>query len=947
MNKNLTVMKYFILALGLLFVNLETNAKTLITSVSQPSGTSNFKVDWGETDVNLSDPDASLHKFKLIYIRKGDTPITIDNIANNIRTYTIPNLQPGAYTMELIEFIRILVPPTPYSLPYIDVESSSGLFNISLNVPPVAVCSNKVMLAEDANCWGILTPEAAGAGSYDPNEDVLTYSVYPQGPYSIGLHHIELTVTDPGGMSDKCYFSLEVQDKVPPLVFNKNAVIDLNKDGYATLYVNDIDNGSFDGCQWVSKTISKTLFTCKEVGFNNVTLTVTDVSGNISTAVSVVEVRDLIGPYIGVKDMIIYLDKEGKVSLDTVDIRNNIIDQCGVKLVMISKKKFDCTDLGTQQIEIGSFDVNGAYGYKVVKVTVKDTLAPEIKIKAHKIHYLNATGQLSLKAEDVATASDNCSLSDFNLSKTSFTCDNLGLNKLKVFAEDKSGNKDSLAIEITIADTTKPIIKTKTLSTIYLDASGKASLSIEAIEDGSTDNCGIKTKTLSQSSFTCTDIGLKTIIYTVEDQNGNVSEKKIEVSIGDNIAPQLSLKSVTLSLDNAGNASLIDQDVIETSSDNCGIASIVISKRNFNCSDLDIQTITVKVKDAAGNETKKTVNIEIKDAEGVCLCTYAIVASERVEINGSTLANGGIGTNSPGKTVKLSNMAYSANRTFVKSDIIDADNSSTPKEYIKGVAPSAGGFEGNSFNDKKKLRVKKGQSETETGDHFKKVVIGKNGSLSFSAADVYIKKLKFKKTSSLSINAQGSVHVIKIVKIMDGVTINGGGKIYGEKDIKLYRNVNVVASLHSSETIEIKSSKADATSSIKGLLAASIVKSGENVSLDGIPTNCDLENEVSQIAEEIAQEKEPQSIESEETTLGTLFSFGPNPAYGPLMINLNRENTDEYQILVKDYQGRNITKSMTANKLINLDVSGLKNGIYYISIFSENEIQTSRLEVFK
>jgi hypothetical protein len=83
------------------------------------------------------------------------------------------------------------------------------------------------------------------------------------------------------------------------------------------------------------------------------------------------------------------------------------------------------------------------------------------------------------------------------------------------------------------------------------------------------------------------------------------------------------------------------------------------------------------------------------------------------------------------------------------------------------------------------------------------------------------------------------------------------------------------------------------------------------------------------------------------------FDVRPEPTIHSKFLSIRGENNkvvfaiDSDQIVVKDYLGRNISKSMTATKLINLDVTNLKNGIYYISIFSENEIQTSRLEVFK
>ncbi|MCU0443109.1 MAG: HYR domain-containing protein, partial [Bacteroidia bacterium] len=59
-----------------------------------------------------------------------------------------------------------------------------------------------------------------------------------------------------------------------------------------------IENGSTDNCSIASITASKTNFDCTNIGANTVTLTVTDVNGNIGTCQSTVTVIDDILPVI-------------------------------------------------------------------------------------------------------------------------------------------------------------------------------------------------------------------------------------------------------------------------------------------------------------------------------------------------------------------------------------------------------------------------------------------------------------------------------------------------------------------------------------------------------------------------------------------------------------------------------------------------------------------------
>ena len=52
----------------------------------------------------------------------------------------------------------------------------------------------------------------------------------------------------------------------------------------------------------------------------------------------------------------------------------------------------------------------------------------------------------------------------------------------------------------------EPTVVTQNL-TVSLDASGSGSITVADVDNGSTDNCTIATRTLSQSSFDCSEVG--------------------------------------------------------------------------------------------------------------------------------------------------------------------------------------------------------------------------------------------------------------------------------------------------------------------------------------------------------------------------------------------------------------------------------------------------------
>ena len=81
-------------------------------------------------------------------------------------------------------------------------------------------------------------------------------------------------------------------DNPPVAVCKSTLVVALDSNGEASIVVEDIDGGSYDNDEIVSMSIDIDTFDCEDVGFNNVTLTVTDNDGLTSTCVGFVEVVD-------------------------------------------------------------------------------------------------------------------------------------------------------------------------------------------------------------------------------------------------------------------------------------------------------------------------------------------------------------------------------------------------------------------------------------------------------------------------------------------------------------------------------------------------------------------------------------------------------------------------------------------------------------------------------
>ncbi|MEM6297756.1 MAG: choice-of-anchor D domain-containing protein [Bacteroidota bacterium] len=93
-----------------------------------------------------------------------------------------------------------------------------------------------------------------------------------------------------------------------------------------------------------------------------------------------------------------------------------------------------------------------------------------------------------------------------------------------------------------------------------------------------------------------------------------MSRATLNIQAEDLTPPTVLTRSLTLSLDVSGNASLTAMDLDAGSTDNCGgIASLNASKTEFNCSDLGTNTVTLTALDINGNSASATANVTVVD----------------------------------------------------------------------------------------------------------------------------------------------------------------------------------------------------------------------------------------------------------------------------------------------------------------------------------------------
>jgi hypothetical protein len=184
------------------------------------------------------------------------------------------------------------------------IGTTSGAVSVRLNQGgQVGPCDNDqeapVILAAglsiELNNNGTRTIEAADIDYGSTDNCGIASMILDKSTFTcanLGNNEVTLTVTDKRGNVAKQTVIVVVVDKLAPTVLAAGLELRL-QNGRATLDAADIDYGSTDNCGIASMSLDKSTFTCANVGPNQVTLTVTDRSGNAAKqTVEVIVVAD-------------------------------------------------------------------------------------------------------------------------------------------------------------------------------------------------------------------------------------------------------------------------------------------------------------------------------------------------------------------------------------------------------------------------------------------------------------------------------------------------------------------------------------------------------------------------------------------------------------------------------------------------------------------------------
>ncbi len=523
------------------------------------------------------------------YDWSNDGPETPDNDAQDLT-----NLLLGAYTVTVTDNNGCTATHSK-TLIYVDV------------IAPNITCPGPQTVNADANCAGTIGVHSPATLS--DNCTATTSIIVTQSPAAntVLMGHnsvvtVTLTAKDEANNMSMCTFTVTLKDVTAPTVVCKGAVVSLNAAGSGSITTAAVFQSGADNCGTVNLiSVAPSTFNCGNLGLNTVTLTVNDGLGNTASCSALVKVVDAIAPTMFCKPATISLNAQGLATLTAAQINNGSFDNCSLVSLLVSSSTFSCAQIGANIVELSGIDQSNNKASCTTTVTVIDPIVPTALCKNATVN-IGSNGAVTVLPAQINNGSnDNCALT-LTLTPNTFTCANIGTNIVTLRATDTGGNSATCTATVTIKDISAPTALCKN-ATIFLNNAGQATLNFAQIDNGSNDNCGISTASLSQTQFSCSELSGSpwAVSVTLKDAFNNTSSCVAYVTVKDIIAPDAVCENTTVQLLQNGTVIVYPATLADNSTDNCSVWSYSPIAKLYTTANLGNNNLTITVKDWSKN----------------------------------------------------------------------------------------------------------------------------------------------------------------------------------------------------------------------------------------------------------------------------------------------------------------------------------------------------------
>ncbi len=530
----------------------------------------------------------------------------------------------------------------------LSVEDSSGNQDVCIATvvvrdgnPPTAICKDTVLYI---GATGIVTafPAYVDGGSVDNCNITLSINGASSVTFNCaqaGINSVQLTVEDAFGNISQCAANITIEDTLSPVancVPLNSITVYLDSSCFASVPASLFNNGSTDNCNLPTNAFSSNgsrniSFTAANLSTNPnpVVLRVTDFSNNSDTCQTTVIVRDTIAPRVICRADTVQLDLLGNVTITPTQVLGSVFENCntGISYALnnAASVTFNCANIGNNTVVLTATDSSGNSSDCNASVLVEDLIAPNANCRPIATLTLNAGatfGVLTTSRIDLGSA-DNCSITNYTLSRDTFTCTDIFSNPhtVQLLVSDAEGNVDSCTTQVTVEDATDPIAACQT-TTVYLNG-GTINVTPDSVLVPPTgDNCSSLSSTFaiygSNIVYNCDSIGSHRVQVIVTDISGNTASCITTITVVDSVDPIANCITTpfTVQLDSTGNGFVFPRNIDNGSFDFCGISTRLVNgvdSFRFTCANIGNTAVTLSVLDSSGNQANCPANLIIND----------------------------------------------------------------------------------------------------------------------------------------------------------------------------------------------------------------------------------------------------------------------------------------------------------------------------------------------
>ena len=439
------------------------------------------------------------------------------------------------------------------------------------------------------------------------------------GFFPVGTTVVTYTAKDDSDLEHAESFTVTVTDTESPVLIGlADQVTFSNTEGLCSgLATWDAPTAS-DNCEVNEITSTHEPGWSFNVGNTLVTYTVTDIHGNSSQESIIVTIQDTENPTFVSAPGDIEASTESGICTTVVDWEIPVVaDNCEIFSLSTSNLRGTEFGVGVTTVTYTAMDIHGNSTDHSFVITVSDDEMPVIENVPAVVEVDTDLGQCNAIVHwEEITASDNCGILSYEASHESGELFDLGSTTVTLTTMDIHFNVTTETFNVVVTDAEHAVF-TSFPEDIQLVAEQGLCSAVAMWEDAlASDNCGVASIVTDRQSGEYFDVGTTEVTFTLTDDNGNVTEDSILITVEDledpvitNLPPRVTVSTEPGTC--LGTTSWTTPDV----SDNCEVASLVASVESGTMLPIGETAVTYTVTDIHGNSSSQSFIVTVEDQE--------------------------------------------------------------------------------------------------------------------------------------------------------------------------------------------------------------------------------------------------------------------------------------------------------------------------------------------